>query len=167
MIGDLVKIRRVTESDSKAITEIYNHYVATSLVTFEETQLTESAMSERIRLISSKYPYLVTEYKNEVVAYAYANEWKSRSAYRFTVETSIYVKNGFEGRGIGFGLYTELLKETQRAGFKHLIGGITMPNDSSIRLHESLGYEKVGVFHNVGFKFNQWADVGYWEKRFD
>lgn len=167
MVGDLVEIRKVTESDYAAITDIYNHYIAHSLVTFEEKELLLEEMTQRIGTISSKYPYLITLYKNEVVAYAYANEWKSRSAYRFTVETSIYVKKGFEGRGIGFGLYKALLNETQNAGFKHLIGGITLPNEASVKLHESLGFEKVGVFRNVGFKFNQWADVGYWEKRFD
>ena len=163
----ILKIRKATSSDVQAITDIYNYYIKHSPSTFEETELTAAEMADRVEIISDKYVWLVGEVLGEIIGYAYAGEWKSRSAYRLTVETSIYLRNGSEGNGYGKLLYAELLKQVEQLGYKCLIGGIALPNNASIRLHESLGFVKNGQFVKVGIKFGKWIDVGYWEKRFD
>lgn len=157
-------IRKATLNDVPSITSIYNHYIKTSTSTFEEELLSVQDMEKRVRLISEKYVWLVAEYNGDIVGYAYAGQWKSRSAYRLTVETSIYLKDGEEGRGYGKTLYSELLNQVEALGYKSLIGGISLPNEPSIKLHESLGFEKIGQFKKVGVKFGKWIDVGYWEK---
>ncbi len=165
--GNIITIRKVENRDVSAITEIYNYYIKSSPSTFEETVLSEGEMAKRIEHISTNYVWLVGVVGNEVVGYAYASQWKSRSAYRLTVETSIYLKQGANGKGYGRTLYGELLYQVQQLGYKCLIGGISLPNESSIKLHESLGFVKIGQFVKVGIKFGKWIDVGYWEKRND
>ena len=160
-----ITIRHAEISDVPAITSIYNHYIQTSTSTFEETILSEKELAIRLKNISEKYVWLVGLVNNEVIGYAYAAQWKTRSAYRLTVETSIYLKHGTEGNGYGKALYQELLQQVEELGYKCLIGGISLPNDASIKLHESLGFVKIGQFVKVGLKFGKWIDVGYWERR--
>lgn len=158
-------IREVQLSDSAAIASIYNHYINHSVATFEEAALSLDEVSNRIQQITSEYPWLVAELDDEIVGYAYANQWKSRSAYRYTAETSIYLDPNLCSKGIGFALYSALIEKIENeTNLVNLIGGISLPNESSIRLHEKLGFKKLGQFHRVGLKFNQWVDVGYWEK---
>lgn len=163
----MLTIREVKQSDVSAITNIYNFYIETSPSTFEESILPEAEIAKRVKAVSEKYVWLVGVVEDEVIGYAYASQWKSRSAYRFTVETSIYLKQGAEGNGYGKALYGELLHQTEKMGYKCLIGGISLPNASSIKLHESLGFVKIGDFKKVGIKFGKWIDVGYWELRFE
>ncbi len=163
----ILKIRKATSDDVQAITDIYNYYIKNSPSTFEEEELSVNEMANRIQDVSEKYVWLIGVVDDEVVGYAYAAQWKTRSAYRLTVETSVYLKNGLSGNGYGKYLYTELLDQVEELGYKCLIGGISLPNEASIRLHESLGFVKIGQFIKVGIKFGKWIDVGYWEKRFD
>ena len=159
-------IRDVTILDGDKIAAIYNYYILHSISTFEEDELTFEEVVNRIQQVTKNYPWLVAELDGELIGYAYANEWKSRSAYRFTAETSIYLKQGCNSKGIGYKLYDALIQKIEKETLLvNLIGGISLPNDSSIRLHEKLGFQKLGQFHQVGWKFNQWVDVGYWEKR--
>jgi len=97
------------------------------------------------------------------MGYAYANKWKSRRAYKHSVESTIYIQSGELYKGIGTILYGELINRLKNLGFHSIIGGIAMPNEASINLHEKLGFEKVAHFKEVGFKFEKWIDVGYWE----
>jgi phosphinothricin acetyltransferase len=157
-------IRPVIPGDAKAICGIYNHYVQYTIVTFEEENVSEQDMEERILQTTKKFPWLVFEIDGSIEGYAYAGEWKSRCAYRFSVESTIYLKNGLEGKGIGTQLYSELLKALPLLNIHSVIGGIALPNDGCIALHEKFGFEKIGQFREVGFKFNKWIDVGYWEK---
>ena len=161
--GDILTIRKATLNDVPSITSIYNHYIKNATSTFEEELLSVQEMEERVISISEKYVWLVGEVSGDIIGYAYAGQWKSRSAYRLTVETSIYLKDGEEGRGYGKTLYSELLNQVETLGYKCLIGGISMPNEPSIRLHESLGFEKIGQFVKVGLKFGKWIVGGYWE----
>jgi phosphinothricin acetyltransferase len=105
----------------------------------------------------------VWEEDGAIAGYAYATEWKERSAYRFSVESTVYVAPGLAGRGIGTRLYEALLAELQRRKVHCVIGGISLPNDASVALHERLGFVKIGHFKEVGWKFDRWVDVGYWE----
>jgi phosphinothricin acetyltransferase len=156
-------LRPCVPADAAGICEIYNHFVRETIVTFEEQLVPEREMAERIRRISRSWPWFVWEEDGAIAGYAYATEWKERSAYRFSVESTVYVAPGLAGRGIGTRLYEALLAELQRRKVHCVIGGISLPNDASVALHERLGFVKIGHFKEVGWKFDRWVDVGYWE----
>ena len=157
-------IRHANLEDAQAICDIYNYYVLNTIVTFEEDIVLADDIADRIKKVSEKYVWLVYEQKDEIIGYAYAGEWKSRCSYRFSVESSVYLKNGFSGKGIGSKLYEALLKKLEKTDIHAVIGGISLPNEGSIALHEKFGFEKIARFKEVGFKFEKWIDVGYWEK---
>lgn len=156
-------IRMATSADAATLAELYNYYITHSVVTFEETPITDQQMEERVQNVLAHWPWLVFQEKNEILGYAYATAWKPRSAYRFTVEVTVYVRHGSERKGIGKALYSELISQLKIAGVHAVIGGITLPNPPSVALHESLGFVKVAHFKETGFKFGEWRDVGYWE----
>ncbi|MDR0628208.1 MAG: GNAT family N-acetyltransferase [Treponema sp.] len=156
-------IRTVKSTDVMAICGIYNHYVTHTVISFEENPVSITEMENRIVDISAVYPWLVWEEAGELMGYAYVNTWKDRRAYRFSLENSIYLKQGHEGKGLGTCLLTRLLEEVKKTGVHAVIAGITLPNERSIALHERLGFTKIAQFKEIGFKLNQWLDVGYWE----
>jgi L-amino acid N-acyltransferase YncA len=156
-------IRSAMPKDAAAICAIYNHYVLNSCITFEEEAISEGEMTTRMAEIIPALPWLVWEENGDVIGYAYANKWKSRSAYRYSAESTIYLRKDSVGRGIGRKLYVQLLSALRGAGMHGVIGGIALPNIASQRLHESLGFKKVAHFEQVGWKFGKWIDVGYWE----
>jgi phosphinothricin acetyltransferase len=156
-------IRAATPDDASAIAAIYNHYIATTTISFEERAVTADEMAQRIRDVTATLPWLVHEQHGRINGYAYATKWRVRSAYRFSAETSVYVEQGQGGQGIGSALYRELLAELRRREIHMAIGGIAQPNPASVALHESLGFVKVAHFKEVGRKFDRWIDVGYWE----
>lgn len=158
-----MNIRSCTSSDAQQLAEIYNYYIKNTTATFEETLITAESMSARITRIREDYPFLIYEDKNEIVGYAYATRWKERSAYRYSVESTVYVKQNFERKGVGGELYLRLFDDLRERGFHCALAGITLPNDTSVAFHESLGFKKVGQLKEVGFKFNHWIDVGYWQ----
>jgi phosphinothricin acetyltransferase len=157
-------IRTATESDAEAIVRIYNHYVLNTSITFEEDAVSSQEMAGRIaEVAANSLPWLVLEQDGEIVGYAYASKWKGRCAYRFSVETTVYLAPDLGGRGRGSKLYEVLIAQLKEKGFHAAMGGIALPNPSSIALHEKFGMTKVAHFKEVGFKFGQWLDVGYWE----
>ena len=156
-------IRQVLPKDAKQICSIYNYHVTNTIVTFEEELVAEMEMKQRIMATTLKYPWLVYEEGESVAGYAYASQWRTRSAYRYTAETTVYIHEDFRGKGIGTTLYTQLIGYMRALSFHSLIGGIALPNDASIALHEKLKFKKVAHFEQVGFKANRWVDVGYWE----
>ncbi|MCL1931462.1 MAG: N-acetyltransferase family protein [Treponema sp.] len=156
-------IRPVELADCKAITEIYNYYIETTVVTFEEVPLTVSEMHNRVNEIHKNFPYLVYEEKEEILGYAYVHAFHARSAYRFTLEDSIYVRNGCQGKGMGKALLDALLNEVKKLDTHSIMALIALPNDSSIKLHEAFGFKNTGTLKEVGKKFDKWLDVGYWE----
>jgi L-amino acid N-acyltransferase YncA len=156
-------IRPCNITDAQAIAEIYNYYVEHTTVTFDEIPLTAEEMALRIENIMNRYPWLVYEQESHILGYAYASGWRDRSAYRFSVESTIYLEKGQEKKGIGTLLYGKLIQELKQRSVHCIIGVISIPNPSSIRLHEKLGFEKVAHMKQTGYKFNRWIDVGYWE----
>ena len=156
-------IRSVNPNDAKEICGIYNHYVKNTIVTFEEDSVSSEEMGERITEISKHFPWIVFVDNERIMGYAYASRWKSRSAYQYSVESTVYVHPDTVGKGIGTRLYKELLRLLQNGGHHAVLGGIALPNDASVALHEKLGFEKIAHFKEVGFKFGKWIDVGYWE----
>ncbi|HWA10263.1 MAG TPA: arsinothricin resistance N-acetyltransferase ArsN1 family B [Opitutaceae bacterium] len=161
--GPTSAFRVATSADAGAICSIYNPYIRDTVVTFEEEAVTEAAMQQRLAAIGSKFPWLVAELGGGIVGYAYATEWRSRSAYRHSVETTVYLASDCCGKGLGTALYRELIERLRPGGFHRAIGGIALPNEASVALHEKLGFRKVAHLTEVGRKFGRWIDVGYWE----
>jgi len=158
-------IRQAQASDAAAIARIYNHYITHTVITFEEQLVSEADIAQRIAdVAAASLPWLVMEEAGDVLGYAYAAPWRTRSAYRFSVETSVYLHHAALGRGLGSQLYEALFSALTPCGVHVAIGGIALPNDESVRLHEKLGMKKVAHFEQVGFKFGQWIDVGYWQR---
>ncbi|MGR0280164.1 arsinothricin resistance N-acetyltransferase ArsN1 family B [Marinomonas dokdonensis] len=157
-------IRDVKDSDAPHIANIYNHYVKHSVATFEEQPVSEATLLERIKKVrQEKLPWLVLQHQDQLVGYAYASPWKERSAYRFAVEVSVYIDPDFHGQGLGKRLYQRLFKKLHDTDKRTAIAGITLPNPASVGLHESMGMTQVALFGQVGYKFDQWLDVGYWQ----
>ncbi|MFT5572127.1 MAG: L-amino acid N-acyltransferase YncA [Cryomorphaceae bacterium] len=157
-------IRLATELDSTEIVKIYNFYVLNTTVTFEEYLLEPDEMADRIAsTLKDNLPWLVAEQDGQIIGYAYASKWKGRCAYKHSVESTVYLSDGIVSKGWGSKLYQELLKALTDKNFHVAIGGISLPNAKSVGLHEKFGFEKVGHFREVGYKFDKWVDVGYWQ----
>ena len=157
-------VRATTADDAVDIAYIYNYYVATSHATFEIEPVDLAEMQKRIASrLERGYPFFVCDGGDEIVGYAFGDEYRERSAYRQTVEVSVYVRPGHDGKKIGTSLYEALFAEIKNGDFHAVVAGISLPNDASVHLHEKFGMEKVAHFHEVGRKFDRWIDVGYWE----
>ncbi len=158
-------IRPAVLSDAAACTDIYAHYVRESIATFEEEPPTAEDMAQRIQEAGELgLPWLVAELEEQVVGYAYASRWKGRCAYRYSLEITVYLDHRHCGHGLGRRLYERLFPELAELGYRVLIAGISLPNEASVGLHEAMGMTKAGQFDEVGYKFGQWIDVGYWQK---
>lgn len=158
-------IRLARPADAAAICSIYNHYIATSHCTCEESPVTIEEMEKRIADVNAQLCWFVHEGPGEgIVGYAYATPWRTRSGYRYSVETTVYVRDGCAGRGIGTRLTLHLIDHLKARGVHALMAGIAQPNEASVALHQAAGYEKVAHFREVGFKFGRWIDVAYWER---
>ena len=156
-------IRPAGLGDAEQIVRIYNYYIENTVITFEEEKISTDEMRGRIEEYTRDYPWFVYEKDHEVIGYAYAAKWRSRSAYRYSAETTVYVDKDFCGKGTGTALYEKLIEECAKRGLHALMAGITMPNKKSQRLHEKIGFKKIGHFQETGRKFDKWLDVGYWE----
>ncbi|NQV71230.1 MAG: N-acetyltransferase family protein [Pseudohongiella sp.] len=156
-------IRAATTADAEAIAAIYNWYIENSHHTFEEDVLSVQDMALRIETVGPLSPWFVMEQDGGIVGYTYAAAWKPRAAYRFTRETSVYLHREYFAQGRGRKLYQHLIDELSNTPIHVLIAGIALPNEGSIALHESLGFNKIGQFHEVGFKYENYIDVGYWQ----
>ena len=149
--------------DAAACAEIYAPHVETGATSFEEEPPDEARFAERIASMSATYPWLVAELDGEVVGYAYACPHRARPAYRWAVEVSVYVAAEQRRRGSGLALYSELLERLRKQRFQIACAGITLPNEASVALHESLGFVAVGVYRRIGWKDGAWRDVGWWQ----
>jgi L-amino acid N-acyltransferase YncA len=160
-----VRIRRATAEDAAAIASIYAPYVRASVVSFETEAPDAAEMSGRIAALGDLYPWLAAcDEDGAMLGYAYACAFRPRPAYRFSVETTVYVAERAHGRGIGTALYGALLPLLEAQGFVQAIGAITIPNEASIRLHEACGFVRAGTYEKVGFKLGEWRSVGLWQK---
>jgi phosphinothricin acetyltransferase len=157
-------IRPAVAVDAVQIAAIYNYYIQNSHATFETEMIDGSEMLRRMEEgWAAGYPFLACADQDEIIGYAYGRRFRPRFAYLHSIEVSVYVKHGRQGSGVGALLYERLLAEIRRGNFHAVIGGISLPNDASVRLHERLGFEKVAHFREVGRKFDRWIDVGYWQ----
>jgi L-amino acid N-acyltransferase YncA len=156
-------LRTCTAADAVRICDIYNHHVLQTVVTFEEVPVQVEDMVRRITDVTSRFPWLVSELDGVVCGYAYATPWKERSAYRYSVESTIYLAPQATSQGIGTSLYSALLDALRATDVHCVVGGISLPNTASVALHEKLGFNKVAHLREVGRKLGRWVDVGYWE----
>lgn len=159
-------IRTASEKDAVALARIYNHYIVHSVATFEIDEISAVEMARRIAAVADQsLPWLVAEDDaGSVVGYAYATRWKERAAYRHSVESTVYVDHAVHARGWGAKLYAALFEALEALSIHAVMGGITLPNPASVALHERMGMTKVAHFEQVGNKFGQWVDVGYWQR---
>jgi len=158
-----VLIRIASAIDAASIAALYNHYIKTTCISFEQEEVSAETMAERISEVNAQLVWYVAEKNGQIVGYAYATPWRARSAYRFSVETSVYIAHQCIGQGLGKQLYQVLLDDLRQRNVHSVIGGIAQPNPASVALHEKLGFEKVAHFKEVGYKFDQWIDVAYWQ----
>jgi phosphinothricin acetyltransferase len=158
-----LQIRLATERDFDAIAAITNHYIRDTPVHFGTEDVPAEALRTLWRTHLDVYAWLVGERRGEVLGYAKAGEFRSRAAYRWTTETGIYLAPAHCGRGHGAPLYRRLLDVLRTQGFHSAIGGITLPNATSVRLHERLGFVHWGTVAHAGRKFDAWHDVGFWQ----
>lgn len=158
-------VRPAARDDAGQMAAIYNHYITETVVTFEEAVVSAVEMARRMAEVrSASLPWLVALRNGALAGYAYANKWRERPGYRFAAEVTVYVSPDRIGQGIGSILYARLLAELRDAGIRTAIGGIALPNDGSVALHEKFGFKKVAHFVAPGVKFNRWLDVGYWQR---
>jgi L-amino acid N-acyltransferase YncA len=158
-----VRIRLVAPQDASAIAGIYRPIVESTPISFETEAPDEAEMRGRIEQTLRTYPWLVCEQDGCIAGYAYASRHHDRAAYQWSVDSSVYVQAGRRHSGVGRGLYTSLFRLLAAQGYFNVYAGITLPNPASVGLHESVGFERVGVYRSVGYKTGAWHDVGWWQ----
>lgn len=160
-----MKIRTATSLDAAAVQAIYAPIVLHTPISFEEEPPTVAEMARRIADTLRRFPWLVGEDDaGRVNGYVYASAHQERAAYRWSVNVTAYVRADCRGQRVGQRLYARLLEQLAALGYHQACAGITLPNDASVALHESVGFQRVGVFRDIGFKFGAWRDVGYWQR---
>jgi L-amino acid N-acyltransferase YncA len=154
-------VRDASEADMAAVQAIYARYVLGSLATFEETPPSlEEMLQRRHKSLAAGLPYLVAEGSEGVLGYAYAGLYHARPAYRYTIEDSVYVKDGLTGRGVGSALLGELIARCERGPWRQMLAVVgDSANAGSIALHRRFGFEPAGTLRSVAFKFGRWVDT--------
>jgi phosphinothricin acetyltransferase len=157
-------VRPASPSDAPGIQAIYGPIVENTHISFEEAAPSVAEMAQRMAAIVATHPYLVAERNGEVLGYCYGSQHRAKAAYRRSAEVTIYIGERARGQGVGRALYGALLPELKRRGFHAAFGGIALPNDASVGLHEAMGFTHLGVFREVGYKLGAWRDVGWWQR---
>ncbi|MET4896257.1 GNAT family N-acetyltransferase [Sphingomonadaceae bacterium jetA1] len=166
----MIAIRAARPDDAAAIAAIYAPHVLAGVVSFETQAPDAETMRARMAGADGLYPWIVATFRDEdgredgVIGYAYAARFREREAYRWVVETTIYVADVSQRSGVGRLLYEALVDTLTAQGFTQAMGVIALPNDGSIKLHEAVGFRRAGVFREVGHKHGRWIDVGYWQR---
>ena len=161
-----MEIRTARDEDFSAIASITNYYIETSTIHFAYEPVAPAALQAQWLAARARFPWLVAEEDGAVAGYAKSGTWRDRTAYSWTAEVGLYIADAARGRGLGRALYSELLAEVARRGFRSAIAGITLPNEPSAALHRALGFESVGTVRDAGWKHGRWCDVEFWQKRF-
>ena len=154
-----MQIRTASPADAPAIADIYAPIVRETAISFESEPPTAAEMAGRIARTLESHPWMVAVEDDAILGYAYGSQFRARAAYRWTSEVSAYVKTSVRGGGVGRALYVRLLACLRRQNFHSALAIITLPNEASVRFHESFGFEPAGVLREVGYKFATWHDV--------
>jgi phosphinothricin acetyltransferase len=157
-----LRYRIASADDAGAISGIYAPYVTDTVITFETEAPDGEEMTARIAQIGARFPWLVAELDGVVVGYAYASEYRTRKAYRWSVDVGVYLAPTAHRRGIGRGLYARLFELLRAQNYINAYGIITLPNAASVGLHEAMDFEPIGIYKHVGYKHGAWLDVGWW-----
>lgn len=157
-------IRRAAPDDAAGVLAIYRPIVADTAISFEITPPSDAEIAARIESTNASHAWLVAEAGGTIAGYAYATAHRARQAYRYAVETSVYVHPEHQGRRIASSLYEALFPELSGLGYFHAFAGITMPNRASAALHARAGFRRIGTFPRVGFKLGRWHDVSWWHR---
>ena len=160
-MGSLLRLARVDDAD--AVRRIYAPFVSGTAVSFEVEPPDSDEIRVRILTTLEILPWLVCERDGAVIGYAYASPHRIRAAYGWSVDVTVYVHASCRRQGVGRALYTSLLELLTQQGYYNACAGITLPNESSVRLHEAVGFEPVGVYRAIGYKAGAWHDVGWWQ----
>jgi phosphinothricin acetyltransferase len=160
--GSPASIRLATERDAEQIAAIYAPNVTSTVISFEFEPPSAGEMRRRIEITLERYPWLVCERQERLLGYSYADAHGSRAAYQWSVDVSVYVHEDARRRGVGRALYSSLFAALELQGFCNAYAGATLPNPASVGLHESVGFQPVGVYQGVGYKLGAWHDVGWW-----
>lgn len=164
-----MRIRPVQPEDFGEIAELTNHYIRSSTIHFGYQQVTAAELRTAWERARERYPFFVAETQEKpgepwrFAGYAKSGVWRDRDAYQWTAELGIYVAPSVQKRGVGRALYSHLIEECRRTGFHSVIGGITLPNEPSVALHQALGFTHIGTFRRVGWKLERWNDVDFWQ----
>lgn len=157
-------IRPALTADAPTLLAIYQPFVEATAVSFEMVPPTIQEFTARIEKARSHWQWLVAETAGRPIGYAYASSHRERAAYRWSVEVSAYVAPEYQRQGIGRALYRRLFEDLAEKGFCNAYAGISLPNDASVALHRSVGFEHIGVFKAVGRKFGRWHDVAWFQR---
>ncbi len=155
-------IRSARDDDGAAVAAVYAPYVRNTPVSFEVEPPSATVMTERIISTLGTHPWLVAKRGGEVVGFAYAGKHSQRAAYRWTVDVTVYVRDGERRTGVGRRLYQTLLGTLRQQGFRSAFAEIVLPNPGSARLHEAMGFQHIGIHKDIGYKLGRWQDIGYW-----
>lgn len=158
----MINVRVASAADAEAIQAIYAPMVLGTAISFEELPPSVEEMRGRILAPLETYPYLVAEQEGAVIGYAYASQHRARAAYRWAVDVTVYIAESARRKGVGRPLYEALLPILKGIGYRSVYAGIALPNESSVGLHERIGFRHIGTFPQVGYKHGAWHDVGYW-----
>jgi phosphinothricin acetyltransferase len=156
-------IRIATVDDSKSILKIYAPYIENTSYTFETEVPTIESFKERISSCLQNWPWLVCEIDGVIAGYAYGSKHRERVAYQWSLESSVYIHDDYQRRGVALALYTALINILKIQGFRNLYAVINLPNDKSVSFHENRGFEYFATYKNVGYKLGRWKDVGWWQ----
>jgi L-amino acid N-acyltransferase YncA len=156
-------IRFATQKDAGQIVEIYAPFCVGTPVSFETEPPSLALMRQRIKTTLKVFPWVVCADQGQILGYAYASKHRERAGYRWSVDVSVYVREGHRRKGLGRALYSSLFAILRLQGFYNIVAGISLPNPASVSLHESMGLRLVGVYPGIGFKCGEWHDVGWWQ----
>jgi L-amino acid N-acyltransferase YncA len=149
--------------DAAACATLYAPYVSDTVISLEDSPPAAAEFAQRIEQSSATHPWLVAEIENEVAGFAYGSAHRARASYRWATDVSVYIASAHHRMGIGTTLYRELFGLLVRQGFRVACAGVTLPNEASVAIHESFGFELVGIYRHIGWKHGAWRDVGWWQ----
>ena len=159
-------IRLAEPADLEQFAEIVNHYIETTAINFHDRPQSEEDWEATWEVLHELYPFVVAEKDGVLGGIAYASPWKLRGSYGWTCEVTVYVRAGHERQGLGKALSERMLDILEKQGYRSIVAVIALPNDASVALHRSLGYELAGTLKNLGFKLDEWRDVSFWQINF-
>jgi phosphinothricin acetyltransferase len=159
----MMTIRLATGDDAAAILDIYAPYIQNTSFTFETEVPSLHAFKERINNYLQRWPWLVCEIDGKIAGYAYAGNYRERVAYQWCTESSIYLHDDFQKKGVARALYTALIGILKEQGFRNVYAVINLPNEKSVAFHESMGFTYFATYENVGYKLGRWKNVGWWQ----